>query len=146
MHSLSDFSNCLGMKYYNFNNALIVVLTGELAILCAIENITINEQPYQKLHSDFIVVSRHFKNVPNAYIPISKNQAIALYYRLRAQSSIYVYAYELWEAIRKKRKIQVSSSVIMNSVLISMTERELGVYPQYHNKPYFWRKTLPNEN
>lgn len=134
------------MKYYNARNALIVVLAEELAVQCTLIPITVNGQAYEKLTGEITVVSRQFKNVPAHYIPLSKRQAIHLLHRLKAKASYYQHASELWESRRRKSKIKSTSDTIMNTVLLNMVERELDIYPPKINTPYFWRKSLPNEN
>jgi hypothetical protein len=130
------------MKYYNQNGMLIVHLSDGLAIRCTLKEVRIKKRFYQKLEADFTVVSRVFKDIPIHTIPISEKQAVCLFNKMRQKERLYGYSCEIWEAIRRKKKGQISETDIMSSVLISMVERELDLKPPKMEVPYFWRKAL----
>ena len=135
------------MKYYNYNGMLVVHLTDGLAIRCALKQVLVKKRFYQRLEGEFTFVNKAFKDVPIQMIPISKKQAICLFNKLRQKDRIYSYCSEIWEAIRRKRKGEISEQDLMSSVLISMVERELDLKPIKMEVPYFWRKALVlNEN
>lgn len=98
------------------------------------------------MYGEMVFLSRRLKNITHDYIPISKHQAALLYAHLKAQTAVYRYADEIFEAFYRKRKIGLTDDSILSKVYITMMERELDIYPQPENKPFFWRKTLPNEN
>jgi hypothetical protein len=134
------------MKYYNFDNALIVVLAEGLAIRCTIERLDINGQPYERLCGEFTYVNPDFQKVSVHYVPLSKKQAVSYYCRLKARDSIYRYACEIWTARRRKKRESVSEYTVLSSVLVGMAERELDLKPYYIRETFFWRRVLPNEN
>lgn len=132
----------LKMKYYNYNGMLVVHLTGGLAIRCALKQVIVKKRFYQRLEGEFTFVKRDFKDVPIQMLPISEKQAISLFNKMRQKDRIYGYCSEIWEAIRRKRKGDISEHDIMSAVLISMVERELDLKPPKMEVPYFWRKAL----
>lgn len=121
---------------------LVVHLTDGLAIRCALKQVIVKKRFYQRLEGEFTFVNKEFKNIPIQMLPISEKQAISLFDKMRQKERIYGYCSEIWEAIRRKRKGEISEKDIMSSVLISMVERELDLKPPKMEVPYFWRKAV----
>ena len=134
------------MKYYNFNNALIVVLAQGLSIRCTVETVVVNGHLYERLWAEFTYITPVFKDLPPQYSPLTKKQAVCFYLRLRARDGIYQCACEIWMAMRRKKKTPTSADDIMSSVLLGMAEQELDLRPLYKNEPFAWRKSILSEN
>ena len=135
------------MKYYNQNGMLVVHLADGLAIRCTLKQVVVKKRFYQRMEAEFTFLQKEFKDIPIQMIPISEQQAILMFNRLRSKERIYGYCSEIWEAIRRKKKGKISEQDVLSGVLISMVERELNLKPIKMDVPYFWRKALiMNEN
>lgn len=88
------------MKYYIYKSKLIVPLVKELEVECSIKTIEVKGRQFERLAADFA-----FNQLPAEEavhkLPISRQQALYHYLRLREQEFLYRNSCELWWKPRK---------------------------------------------
>jgi hypothetical protein len=126
------------MKYYIYKSKLIVPLVKELEIECSIKTIEVKGRQFERLAADFA-----FNQLPQEEavhkLPISRQQALYHYLRLREQEFLYRNSCELWWK-PKKDGFLTHETIIMSDALLSMVERELEVPKTVKVERFFWRK------
>ncbi len=130
------------MKYYYLKGALIIDMAEGFAIACKLEKVKLGRQRLKRFTAEIVYIKGLLKEQPELAVyltPLSKQQALDYFLRMRAKDAIYRVGCEIrWRL--PKHKQERNDDDVMKIALTNMMSYHLDAPKSCKPEYFYWRR------